>query len=179
MGIHLDSRLSFSTHFAKLFPRVEKTAQYLSRILPNTFGPGIQTQKLYANVIISMVMYGAPIWINSIKKKEIAALNRMQRPIAIRIAWTYQTILGDLLLVLAGMMLFLRMANIYGNIYRHMRTEKKKDATSLKYEIGRWRLQEQAMATSQWRNNLLLGKARQRPFLKEILYQSYIIEKNG
>lgn len=88
LGLVLDSRLSFKFLFETLAPKVEK-ARYLGRILPNIFGPGYKTRKLYANVLNSIIMYGAPIWASCKGKREKASLVSMQRPITIRVARAY------------------------------------------------------------------------------------------
>ena len=62
LGLVLDDRLSFESHFAQLTPRVEKVALSLSCILPNIGGPKAKIRRLYAAVTGSMVLYGAPIW---------------------------------------------------------------------------------------------------------------------
>ena len=59
----------------QLLVKIEKITSDLGRILSNLFGSGYQTRKLYANVLNSIVMYGAPVWAKYIGKKEIAATN--------------------------------------------------------------------------------------------------------
>ena len=69
LGLVLDVRLSFESHFAQLTPRIEKVALSLSRILPNIGELKAKIRRLYAAVTGSMVLYGAPIWAKEVKPK--------------------------------------------------------------------------------------------------------------
>lgn len=75
LGVTFDSRLDFIAHFSSLAPRVERTAVYLSRLLPNIGGPSTKIRRLYTNVIRSMIMYGAPVWAKFLNKKKPSDLH--------------------------------------------------------------------------------------------------------
>lgn len=62
LGLILDSRWSFIEHFRKLVPRLVSAAGALERLLPRIGGSYAGCRKLYAGVIRSMALYGAPIW---------------------------------------------------------------------------------------------------------------------
>ncbi|KAL6417446.1 hypothetical protein ACFW04_012728 [Cataglyphis niger] len=51
LGIMLDGRLNFRPHF-----------EALGRLMPNLRGPNESKRKLYAQVVLSILLYGAPIW---------------------------------------------------------------------------------------------------------------------
>lgn len=92
LGIVLDSSWKFVEHFKCLAPKLMATAGALGRILPNTGGPGGACRRLYAGVLRSMVMYGAPIWADKLSAQNILLMRRPQRAMALRIARAYRTV---------------------------------------------------------------------------------------
>ncbi|CAB0041810.1 unnamed protein product [Trichogramma brassicae] len=62
LGVHIDARLRFDVHLAKVCEKATNVAGALSRIMPRTGGPRSSRRKLYANVVDSVLLYGAPIW---------------------------------------------------------------------------------------------------------------------
>jgi len=60
---------------------------------------------LYANVIMSILTYGAPIWAQDIKnnKKVIALFNKIIRRAAQRVSRSYRTVSGTAACLMAGL----------------------------------------------------------------------------
>ena len=93
LGLTLDPRWQFGPHFAGLSSRLLKTADSLSWLLPNLGGPKAGCRKLYAGILKSMALYGAPIWVGSLQRRDnLTHLQRPQRAIAQRIARCYRTV---------------------------------------------------------------------------------------
>ncbi|PZC70439.1 hypothetical protein B5X24_HaOG216255, partial [Helicoverpa armigera] len=61
LGLVLDGRWSFVEHFRRLGPKLEKAGAAFKRLLPNLGGPNAPCRKLYAGVMRSMALYGAPV----------------------------------------------------------------------------------------------------------------------
>lgn len=61
LGVIIDERLSFRQHLESLEKRVGSVARALSRITPNLRGPCEKRRKLYSNVILSVILYAAPM----------------------------------------------------------------------------------------------------------------------
>lgn len=103
LGVILDSRLSFEQHFQYVEAKVSKVARALGRLMPNLHGPGENKRRLYANTLISTMMYGAPIWSDSLnysrKNRQVAC--RLLRVIAIRVTAAYRTVSHDAATLLA------------------------------------------------------------------------------
>ncbi|PZC75622.1 hypothetical protein B5X24_HaOG205898 [Helicoverpa armigera] len=103
LGIVLDSRWRFRAHFSGLSTRLMRTAGALSWLLPNIGRPGDQCRRLYAGILKSMALYGAPIWADSLSSRvNAAAIRRPQRAIAQRVARAYRTVSFAAACVLAG-----------------------------------------------------------------------------
>ncbi|TLM46192.1 reverse transcriptase family protein, partial [Acinetobacter baumannii] len=103
LGLVLDSRWAFRAHFAELVPRLMGTAGSLSRLLPNIGGPDQVVRRLYAGVVRSMALYGAPVWAEPRNRATMARfLRRPQRTVAIRVIRGYRTVSFEAACVLAG-----------------------------------------------------------------------------
>jgi hypothetical protein len=74
----------------------------LNGLLPNIAGPDISCRRLYAGVIRSMALYGAPVWTYSLKSRNNALLRKPQRVMATRMIRGYRTISGEATCLLAG-----------------------------------------------------------------------------
>ena len=99
----MDSRWQFDAHFAQLSPRLLKVADSLSWLLPNLGGPRARCRRLYAGILKSMALYGAPIWADSVtRRKNASLLQRPQRAIAQRVARCYRTVGFEAACALAG-----------------------------------------------------------------------------
>jgi len=54
LGLVLDSKWTFTQHFANLVPRAQAAARNLSRLMPNLGGPGDRARRLYMGVVQSI-----------------------------------------------------------------------------------------------------------------------------
>ncbi|XP_067208489.1 uncharacterized protein [Linepithema humile] len=60
LGLTLDGFWGFEQHFAGITPKADRMAAALGRLLPNLGGPNNGVRRLYANVVQSVLLYGAP-----------------------------------------------------------------------------------------------------------------------
>ncbi|XP_064075082.1 uncharacterized protein LOC135194143 [Vanessa tameamea] len=102
LGLILDGRWSFGQQFVQLSPKLINSAAALGRLLPNVGGPETPCRRLYAGVVRSMALYGAPIWVDPLTARNKALLRRSQRVIAVRairgyrtVSWTAATLLAS------------------------------------------------------------------------------------
>ncbi|KAL7287765.1 hypothetical protein TKK_0018146 [Trichogramma kaykai] len=63
LGLYMDARLNFKVHLKMVSERASNVAGALARIMPTIGGPRSSRKKLYASVVDSILLYGAPIWI--------------------------------------------------------------------------------------------------------------------
>lgn len=62
-GVLLDGRLKFMEHFKYAAQKATKITRALCKLMPNLRGPTEAKRRLYAaEVVLSVVLYGAPIW---------------------------------------------------------------------------------------------------------------------
>ena len=83
--------------------KLERAGAALKRLLPNLGGPNASCRRLYAGVLRSMALYGAPVWARGLKRLAAHYLNASQRVIAIRVIRGYRTISGEAASLLAGL----------------------------------------------------------------------------
>ncbi|RLU25407.1 hypothetical protein DMN91_001563 [Ooceraea biroi] len=95
LGVMLDSRLSFLVHFRYAQGKVCKVTRALGRLMPNLRGPSEHKRLLYANVLESAVLYGAPIWSSALDvlregpiSKEAATEIRNEESLLMRRQWS-------------------------------------------------------------------------------------------
>lgn len=61
LDIIIDSRWSFSDHFAYVEAKTAKVTRALCRLMPNLRGPCEDKRNLYSKVVQSVLFYGAPV----------------------------------------------------------------------------------------------------------------------
>ncbi|XP_063830255.1 uncharacterized protein LOC135079532 [Ostrinia nubilalis] len=133
LGLVLDGRWNFHAHFEGLAPKLTGAAAALGRLLPNTRGPSMSCRKLYAGVIKSMALYGAPIWVGSLDRENRAALRRPQRTIALRAIRGYRTVSHGAACVLAGLPPWELEAEVLDVVYQ-FRTSRREAGERPAYE---------------------------------------------
>ena len=123
LSLTLDSHWTFCAHFERLAPSVEATANALERLLPRLGGPGVGGRRLYAGVVRSRLLYGAPIWAEDLmaSRRSLLKVRRLHRTVAIRVVRGFRTILAAAAAVLAGFPPFELQALRCREIYPHTR----------------------------------------------------------
>ena len=93
LGLALDSHWTFGTHFERRAPSVEATANALGRLLPRLGGPGLGVRRLFAGVMRSRLLYGAPIWAEDLMASR-RSCRRLHRAVAIKVLRGFRTIMA-------------------------------------------------------------------------------------
>lgn len=129
LGVILDSKLSFVEHFKYISEKTTKVNRALRRILPNLRGPHESKRRLYANMIQSIIMYGAPVWSDKLEKSKVSQrlLAQVQRITAIRTVAGYRTISYEVATVLARIPPWIMTAKKYQRIYERLQDIKRND----------------------------------------------------
>ncbi|CAH2257785.1 jg8953 [Pararge aegeria aegeria] len=163
LGLILDSRWGFEEHFERLVPRIQNFAGAMHALLPNIRGPQEGVRRVYAEVVRSMALYGAPVWserLSSVKRLR-AKLNSVQRKMAIRVVRGYRTISFEAATVLARFPPLDILAAMDARVYAETRTICASDREGLQPEGLRKRAHRQALI--EWRLRLEEERnARQR-----------------
>ncbi|CAB0044121.1 unnamed protein product [Trichogramma brassicae] len=69
LGLPIDAKLKFDHHLRKVSAKAAGVIGALTKIMPNSGRPRSSQRKLYAHVVDSILLYGAPIWRTATKKR--------------------------------------------------------------------------------------------------------------
>ncbi len=103
LGVTIDARLNFKEHMRTVAVRAATVNNALSRIMPNTSGARQKRRVLLANVVSSIMLYGAPIWADEAKISYGRKMNSVYRLSALRVICAFRTVSDDAVCVIAGM----------------------------------------------------------------------------
>lgn len=119
LGVILDSQLNFMAHFRFIEDKVTGISRALMGLMLNSRGPSERRRRLYANVMSSVVLYGAPVWSGALLESRpgLRIIRRLQRRIVIRICIAYRTVSLDAALLLARLPPFEFMAEARATVY--------------------------------------------------------------
>ncbi|XP_011858331.1 PREDICTED: uncharacterized protein LOC105555897, partial [Vollenhovia emeryi] len=87
--------------------------------MPNLGGPSGRTRKLYANIVNSIALYGAPVWAQALtsNRKAISVLRKAQRRMAVRATRAYRTVSHAAATLMARMPPVELLANTHAEMY--------------------------------------------------------------
>lgn len=113
LGVEIDSGRRFKVHEQMVGAKAIKTAQSLSRILPNIGGSSTAKRQLLSSVVHSQFLYTAPIWqplldhrVDSdipIKGDYAVHMKAAQRLMALRVTRAYRTVSFEAVTLIASM----------------------------------------------------------------------------
>jgi len=123
LGLVLDAGWTFRDNFDRLLARADGMVAALSKLMPNIGGPSGRRRRLYAGVVQSVLMYGAPVWAGDIARNRRLRerLASVQRRVALRVICAYRTVSGDAAAILAGLLSGDILAGSYRATYLALR----------------------------------------------------------
>ena len=131
-------------------------AAALSRLLPNLGGPDGRVRRMYAGIVNSVALYGAPIWAEAANTtaKISDALRRVQRRVAIRVVRGYRTVSHAAAATLAGLPPMELVAKMYQRTYIRTRELQRRNiaiTAGVKKEL---RVHARRQLMDEWREYL-------------------------
>ncbi|KMQ86127.1 reverse transcriptase [Lasius niger] len=151
LGIFIDSKWSFSDHFRYVEDKAGRVIRVLNRLMPNLRGPDERQRRLYANAIMSVILYGAPVWASELNRSQLlTSLNSLKRFVAQRVISAYRTISGNAAFLLARMPPLRFLAPARKKIYEQVK-RLKVDGDYTKGRRNEIKAAEQARMYDEWR----------------------------
>ncbi|KAI8129373.1 Retrovirus-related Pol polyprotein from type-1 retrotransposable element R1 [Lucilia cuprina] len=166
LGVLLDNRLNFNIHVQNIRDKALKTANVLTKIMPNINGPKDSTRKLISSVVHSQMLYAAPIIASALKRKcVITQLLKPQRVSALRVISAYRTVSTSAALVLSGIppidLLILEREEIWQRLNvatsldintQYIKNVKEEARNNL---LTKWQEQWEADESGRWTHKLI------------------------
>lgn len=147
----IDNKWSFNEHIRYVERKANKMMRALNSLMPNLRGPDKKRRRLYANVVTSVILYGAPVW------GDVLACNRLsrilislERTVAQRVISAYRTVSYNAALLLARLPPWSLMAGMRKRIYDRIRAHRE-DGTLTKDIIKDIREDENGRLCNEWR----------------------------
>lgn len=159
LGVIFDSALNFGEHFKYVAAKASKVARSLGRLMPNLRGPSEPKRILYANTIMSVMMYGAPIWcdamapVSASARRRQAPVLRVQRFIAMRVCSAYRSVSLEAAILLARIPPVYLLACYYRRVYTRVR-DLKNSGNWTPQEDREIRQMERLLLYRQWKLHL-------------------------
>lgn len=160
LGVILDSKLSFGPHLEFAETKTARVMRSLGRLMPNLRGPIEERRRLYGGVLISILLYGAPVWGNEFiaSRARQTGFRRLYRSIAARMVSAYRTVSYDAVCVLARMVPIAILVECRSRTFRGIAALKEEDAWSIT-AAKRVRDYEEACSRELWWDYLHSGDA--------------------
>ena len=103
LGVQLDRRLSFGEHLQIAAVKAIQCGGNFTLLMANIDGPREAKRRLVASVVLSKLLYAAPVWANALQNPAIQRkLFSAQRSVVLRIVSAYRTVSTSAVLVLAN-----------------------------------------------------------------------------
>ncbi|CAB0030846.1 unnamed protein product, partial [Trichogramma brassicae] len=130
LGLHIDARLNFKAHLKMASERASNVAGALARIMPTIGGPRSSRRKLYASVVDSILLYGAPIWSCATETQAyFRQAESVHRRACLRVISGRPHVSYEATYVLAGIPPPRDQTSACGSTYAAQRTPKKKNVS--------------------------------------------------
>lgn len=122
--------------------------------MPNLRGPDERRRRLYANVVMSVILYGAPVWGGAVaSSKLLGSLVSLERSVAQRVISAYRTVSSNAALLLARLPPLRFVALMRKRIYERTR-EHRENGTFSREVRNVIRDVEHTRMCMEWREHL-------------------------
>lgn len=152
LGIIFDGKLSFKNHFEHIESKTAGVVRALGSLMPNLRGPGEARRRLYASILLSVILYGAPVWSEALvaSRKSLMLLNRVIRTMAIRVISAYRTVSLGAATLMAGIPRLCLLASMRRRVYDRV-WDLREGGTWTKIRAAEIRAEEELLMRRQWK----------------------------
>ncbi|CAB0034418.1 unnamed protein product [Trichogramma brassicae] len=154
LGLHIDAKLKFDHHLRTISAKDAGVIGALTRIMPNSGGPRSSRRKLYAHVVDSILLNGAPTWSTAAQKRAyIRQAESAHRRACLRVIGGRPHVSYEATYVLAGIPPLALLADERARLYGHRR-ENAKDEERLA-TLSKWQEAWDRSTKARWTHRLI------------------------
>ncbi|CAB0034435.1 unnamed protein product [Trichogramma brassicae] len=154
LGVHIDAKLKFDHHLRTVSAKAAGVIGALAKIMPNSGGPRSSRRKLYAHVVDTILLYGAPIWSTAAQKRAyIRQAESAHRRACLRVIGGRPHVAYEATYVLAGIPPLALLADERARLYSHRR-EDAKDEERLA-TLSKWQEAWDRSTKARWTHRLI------------------------
>ncbi|CAB0035836.1 unnamed protein product [Trichogramma brassicae] len=155
LGVHIDAKLKFDHHLRTVSAKAAGVIGALAKIMPNSGGPRSSRRKLYAHVVDSILLYGAPIWSTAAQKRAyIRQAESAHRRACLRVIGGRPHVSYEATYVLAGIPPLALLADERARLYSRRRREDAKDEERLA-TLSKWQEAWDRSKKARWTHRLI------------------------
>ncbi|CAB0040424.1 unnamed protein product [Trichogramma brassicae] len=154
LGLHIDAKLKFDHHLRTVSAKAAGVIGALAKIMPNSGGPRSSRRKLYAHVVDSILLYGAPVWSTAALKRAFMKLaESAHRRACLRVIGGRPHVAYEATYVLAGIPPLALLADERARLYGRRR-EDAKDEERLA-TLSKWQEAWDRSKKARWTHRLI------------------------
>lgn len=152
LGLILDGEWAFNVHMEETAPKMAKAAAALYRLMPNLGGPSERIRRLYANVVLSIGLYGTPVWADRVlaRRNGLSAMRRVHRRLAQRAIRAYRTVAYEAATALAAMPPLELLIRQYTDIHEELRRLTEEGVALTDTVRARVKTHHRRLMTEEW-----------------------------
>ncbi|CAB0029874.1 unnamed protein product [Trichogramma brassicae] len=154
LGLHIDAKLKFDHHLRTVSAKAAGVIGALAKIMPNSGGPRSSRRKLYAHVVDSILLYGAPVWSTAaLKRAFMKQAESAHRRACLRVIGGRPHVAYEATYVLAGIPPLALLADERARLYGRRR-EDAKDEERLA-TLSKWQEAWDRSKKARWTHRLI------------------------
>ncbi|CAB0040061.1 unnamed protein product [Trichogramma brassicae] len=154
LGLHIDAKLKFDHHLRTVSAKAAGVIGALAKIMPNSGGPRSSRRKLYAHVVDSILLYGAPVWSTAaLKRAFMQQAESAHRRACLRVIEGRPHVAYEATYVLAGIPPLALLADERARLYGR-RQEDAKDEERLA-TLSKWQEAWDRPKKARWTHRLI------------------------
>ncbi|CAB0037512.1 unnamed protein product [Trichogramma brassicae] len=154
LRLHIDAKLKFDHHLRTVSAKAAGVIGALAKIMPNSGGPRSSRRKLYAHVVDSILLYGAPVWCTAAQTRAyIQQAESAHRRACLRVIGGRPHVAYEATYVLAGIPPLALLADERARLYGRRR-EDAKDEERLA-TLSKWQEAWDRSKKARWTHRLI------------------------
>ncbi|CAB0031874.1 unnamed protein product [Trichogramma brassicae] len=156
LGLHIDAKLKFDHHLRTVSAKAAGVIGALAKIMPNSGGPRSSRRKLYAHVVDSILLYGAPAWSTAAQMRAyIQQAESAHRRACLRVIGGRPHVAYEATYVLAGIPPLALLADERARLYGRRREDAKNEERLA--TLSKWQEAWDRSRKARWTHRLILN----------------------